>query len=135
MLNRMLTREFWLTGALLLVGLIIYFAVGVWWHLTEMRSAESTAFMQVYATHQSARWALDEWQHCNHGDGDYSPRGYITTEQCRMAVEVMATKRNQTADVVNALNDLDTNRRAAIDLIQPPWLLEPVLTAIFKMLY
>ena len=75
------TKVFWGSGvalfAVLVVVLVAEFAIWT----GDITRAEQTAKSAVRQAHPQLQWALDEWDRCNHGYGDYAKYGYLHKEQ------------------------------------------------------
>lgn len=108
--SSLLDRQFWGIGLLVLSAIT---AVAVWQFQYELRQhqlVQARAEQEMRDSYPDLRWAFEEWKKCDQGAGDYAKHGYITREQCDLAVLAQARQRGGEERVRAALHERDATR-------------------------
>lgn len=105
-MNSFRQRGFWITGAVLVAGFFIALVVQFAQWSIAADEAEQAAIAETRAAYPDVWWVFDEWTRCSRGDGDYAKNGYLTKEQCDMALAEQGKTRGAQREVQNALQAL-----------------------------
>lgn len=103
-------RQFWRIGLLVLSATT---AVAAWQFQHELRQhrlAQARAEQEMRDSYPDLHWAFEEWKKCDQGTGDYAKHGYITREQCDLAVLAQARQRGSEERVRAALHVRESSR-------------------------
>ncbi|PPC84400.1 MAG: hypothetical protein CTY35_02015 [Methylotenera sp.] len=130
--------DFWKVGAMLLGLLIIVLLVQFTTWTLAVNSAEADAKAVIRLENPRLDWAFAEWERCNTGQGDYAKNGYITKEQCNMAIAAQAKTQGNEKLVRQVFNAQQFQLNDAANKVQPAWPLSimanPIYVVIQKLL-
>lgn len=101
-------RQFWRIGLVMLCVALAAGAVWIYAAFSRGAEAQTSADMKMRTAYPELTWAFAEWDKCNRGGGVYAKNGYITREQCDLAILALAKKRGAEDQVAAALRVRDS---------------------------
>jgi len=104
-------RYFWKIGIVLLAVVIAAgIAVKLYSTIREDAAARADAELKMRKAYPDLKWAFDELDKCNQGEGDYAKNGYATREQCDLAILALGRLRGIEDQLASALRVRDARQ-------------------------
>lgn len=133
--KRVFTPGFWCAGFVVLGALSAMVAGQTKAWVEHVDEATSQAREVVRAQLPAEAWALEKWERCRVGQGEYAAARVILLADCDQSVVAAAAERGE-ADRVAAVHALSAQRRAAelaSRKIEPAWPLSAMKPAVNRV--